>query len=999
MFPSSRVGHSRDPGGPVIPGLLVVALVVVALPGGILLGPAATTASSVPSPPTTQEVPADPSREQPPAIAGRAPLQLLLDPTESEVAVDEPLGYTARLLVRVSRYQASTDVTRWTRFAISPSGTCEKVVDKVSCRAGTVGPHTVLAVLPPGALPIVRYQLEATAALTVRPRVDHLELEPAEASIVLGSSRSYQAFAVDETGGRREVTDQTAFTISPSGECSQASCTPTQAGDSTVTGRLALRGRASITAEAVLHVEPVVASLRLTPESAQVVVGHSRSYAVDGFTADGRPVGPGEVTARPVLTLTKEGRPSGDCDTVSCTPARLGEHIVTATLTQTGRDPVTATATLTAVPGEPTTLRLDPATAEIPAGTSQDYKALGIDERGSDMDLTAQTDFQIEDPGSCDGASCTATRAGVYEVTGTLRGHRRPLSGTARLRVVPGGLAGIKLAPDEAKVKAGTEQAYTVTGVDQYGNERPDDLTGQTSLSIDPPGACVVAGAKVSCTRIGSYTVTGTLTGSGLSDTARLTVERGAATVGTTTTTTTRSGTTTRDTTTTSRTSASTTTSASTSTSTIGGGTASSGGGTTSSGGTSATSGTTTTGRTTTTGATTTTGGTTTTVPASQPAISSVQPGFTFAGMPVEVGGNTGSCSRAGTLIFHGDTGDVSVKVTADRQRNFVARLRIPKGTFPRTHRLELAVDCNGQPQRAQADLSVLNIAPSAANDSARTIQDTPVSIPVTDNDRNPDPDTGYATLVLVSGTPSHGTAEAQTDRSIVYTPEPGFVGQDRFQYSLCDDVLNAAGTADCGTATVTVTVRDAQACQPSPGSISSIKVNPLKGPGGMTLGISATVDRKLAACPFRLLLGGTALSPDVTAGPDGSITAERRVPKDAKPGPSPIRLATMRAQTLAQAQFEVVPSGLRLPLKLLIGAGALAAGALARIAVRRWRAFQDERRRRRLGELPDDLRAEPHTRPVDVTVETRGDGTRTFAVRLEPHPDPGNQTLWEVTR
>jgi hypothetical protein len=198
------------------------------------------------------------------------------------------------------------------------------------------------------------------------------------------------------------------------------------------------------------------------------------------------------------------------------------------------------------------------------------------------------------------------------------------------------------------------------------------------------------------------------------------------------------------------------------------------------------------------------------------------------------------------------------------------------------------------------------------------------------------------------------------------------------------------------GTATVTVTVADATACLPSSGNISSIKVNPSKGPGGKTVGITATVDRKLAACPFRLLLGGTPLGPDIPAGPDGSITAEREVPKDAKPGPSVMRLTTMGAQTLAETPFEVVPAGLSLPLKLLIGAGALLAGALARIAFRRWRTSQEQRRQRRLSQL-DDLRAEPHTRPVEVTVEPEHDNTRTFSVRLEPHPDPGTQTLQEM--
>jgi hypothetical protein len=72
--------------------------------------------------------------------------------------------------------------------------------------------------------------------------------------------------------------------------------------------------------------------------------------------------------------------------------------------------------------------------------------------------------------------------------------------------------------------------------------------------------------------------------------------------------------------------------------------------------------------------------------------------------------------------------------------------------------------------------------------------------------------------------------------------------------------------------------------------------------------------------------------------------------------------------------------------------------GALARIAIRRWRATRKPRSGRRPAEL-SDVRAEPHTSPVEVGVEPVHDGTRTFAVRLQPHADPGTQTLEEVTR
>jgi hypothetical protein len=122
-------------------------------------------------------------------------------------------------------------------------------------------------------------------------------------------------------------------------------------------------------------------------------------------------------------------------------------------------------------------------------------------------------------------------------------------------------------------------------------------------------------------------------------------------------------------------------------------------------------------------------------------------------------------------------------------------------------------------------------------------------------------------------------------------------------------------------------------------------------------------------------------------------------VPNNAIPGLSPVRLAATSGQILAEAPFQIVPPPppLPWPLKLLIGAGAFLAGALARIAFRRWRSSQEQRRQRRLSQ-PEHIRVEPHTSPVDLTVEPELDHTRTFTVRLEPHHDAGTQTLQEMT-
>jgi hypothetical protein len=58
-----------------------------------------------------------------------------------------------------------------------------------------------------------------------------------------------------------------------------------------------------------------------------------------------------------------------------------------------------------------------------------------------------------------------------------------------------------------------------------------------------------------------------------------------------------------------------------------------------------------------------------------------------------------------------------------------------------------------------------------------------------------------------------------------------------------------------------------------------------------------------------------------------------------------------------------------------------------------------DKQPSRRPANPPDDIRAEPHTRPVEAAVEPAHDNTRTFSVRLEPHPDPGAQSVQEVAQ
>jgi hypothetical protein len=79
------------------------------------------------------------------------------------------------------------------------------------------------------------------------------------------------------------------------------------------------------------------------------------------------------------------------------------------------------------------------------------------------------------------------------------------------------------------------------------------------------------------------------------------------------------------------------------------------------------------------------------------------------------------------------------------------------------------------------------NTAPVAVNDTAITYQDVPININVLSNDTDPDPGASIMSVQIVLA-PIHGTAVIQPNNTVLYTPAPGYVGDDYFVYKIFDD-------------------------------------------------------------------------------------------------------------------------------------------------------------------------------------------------------------------
>src|SRR5213076_1024382 len=266
-------------------------------------------------------------------------------------------------------------------------------------------------------------------------------------------SQAYTAQGRDQyDNSLGDVTASTTFTIAPDGSCTGATCTASTTGAHTITGTDAAKtGTATLTVNA-----PSVDHIVISPASASISAGGSRTYTAQAFDASNNSLG--DVTGATTFTIA----PDGSCTGATCTATVAGAHTVTGS--DAGK---TSNATLTVSAGPLHHLALSPASATISSGGSQSYTAQGRDQYDNPLgDLTASTTFAIAPNGSCAAAVCGATTEGAHTVTGTSVGA----SGTATLQVTAGALDHITISPATATLASGGTQAYTAQGFDVSNN-------------------------------------------------------------------------------------------------------------------------------------------------------------------------------------------------------------------------------------------------------------------------------------------------------------------------------------------------------------------------------------------------------------------------------------------------------------------------------------------------------------------------------------------------
>jgi CshA-type fibril repeat protein len=158
------------------------------------------------------------------------------------------------------------------------------------------------------------------------------------------------------------------------------------------------------------------------------------------------------------------------------------------------------------------------------------------------------------------------------------------------------------------------------------------------------------------------------------------------------------------------------------------------------------------------------------------------------------------------------------------------------------------------------------NQPPIANNDNAYTPPGAPVTIPVLDNDADPENALDPASVTVTSG-PSNGQVSVDpTTGDITYTPDPGFTGTDIFTYEVCD------AANQCSSANVTVIVDDAPPANQPPVAVSDRETIPAGGTATIpVLQNDSDPDNNLDPTSVSVIGGPT--NGTVTVNPDGSIT------------------------------------------------------------------------------------------------------------------------------
>ncbi|MEW6096023.1 MAG: T9SS type A sorting domain-containing protein [bacterium] len=203
-----------------------------------------------------------------------------------------------------------------------------------------------------------------------------------------------------------------------------------------------------------------------------------------------------------------------------------GTKAMTGTIAVTSGT-ITAIATITVSPGTAASLYISPIGTTTTSGSEVSYEATAVDGYGNTWTVTAQTQFETNDPlGTMTSGTniYKAGKVGTWTITAT---YTYTSVGTATYVIVEHGTpTSLSIIPEGSTAKAGDTIIYTAIARDNIGNTWT--VTEDTVFATNDPVGTITLHGTYTAGKVGTWTITGTYISVGTA--TYVIVERGTPT-------------------------------------------------------------------------------------------------------------------------------------------------------------------------------------------------------------------------------------------------------------------------------------------------------------------------------------------------------------------------------------------------------------------------------------------------------------------------------------
>ena len=427
-------------------------------------------------------------------VSPDSPVRIVVGSTTSSAQAGTTAVFTATAQDSLGN---SWDVTNFVTWTVSPgAGGSLNGNTYTSAKAGTWSITGTMGSLSD----------EASLAVVQASPVN-ITISPKYQTLVSGNSQEFTATATDSFGNTWDVTGLTAWSGS-GGSWLDNVYTSAVSGSWTITGTYS-----GLSDTADLTVNPgSVFNVAISPASSSITAGSNQAFIATASDSNGNKWDVTNATYWSIDAIA-QGSWLGNVYTSS----DAGVWVITGTCSG-----ISGTASLTVNHGSATNVNLGLSSNSITAGSQVVLNATASDSQGNTWEITNSVTWTIDGGagGSLSNNVYTSELAGEWNITVTYG----DLSNSVFLEVSHSSASSISVSPYNIGIAAGSNEAYSATAVDSFGNSW--DVTNQASWSITPGAEGSWNNNTYTSSQAGAWIITCTV--GNLESTAPLIVNHGA---------------------------------------------------------------------------------------------------------------------------------------------------------------------------------------------------------------------------------------------------------------------------------------------------------------------------------------------------------------------------------------------------------------------------------------------------------------------------------------